>query len=70
MLRLHGTGAGVSASTDCSLDTLQRVCRLLVFLAQLAPPQFGLDPSLEDLVRRLSNQEFFVDFEHSGTDAR
>lgn len=63
-------GVSVPASTACTMDTLQRVCKLLVFLAELSPPQLGRDPSHEDLVRRLSGQEFFVDFNNSGTDAR
>ncbi len=50
--------------------TLQRLCKLLVWVAQLSPPQNGRDPSYEDIVRRLNGEEFFVDFGNSGTDAR
>lgn len=58
------------ASSTCSLDTLQRACRLLVFLGYYAPLQVDKDPTCDDIVRRLSNLDFFVDFSSSGLDAR
>jgi hypothetical protein len=64
---VSGTG---SADSTCSLETLQRACRLLVFLANYAPLEADRDPSCDDIVRRLSNLDFFVDFKSSGCDAR
>lgn len=58
------------ASSTCSLDTLQRACRLLVFLGYYAPLEPDKDPTCDDIVRRLSNLDFFVDFSSSGLDAR
>lgn len=65
--RLTGTAP---ASSTCSLDTLQRACRLLVFLGYYAPLEVDKDPTCDDIVRRLSNLDFFVDFSSSGLDAR
>lgn len=65
--RLTGTAP---ASSTCSLDTLQRACRLLVFLGYYAPLELDKDPTCDDIVRRLSNLDFFVDFSSSGLDAR
>jgi hypothetical protein len=41
-----------------------------VFLGYYAPLEPDRDPTCDDIVRRLSNLDFFVDFGSSGLDAR
>jgi hypothetical protein len=60
----------LAAGSTCSIELLKGACEVLTFVLSRLPPQREQYPSYGDVVKRLSMQEKFVDFQGSEYVAR